>query len=106
MFKILFAVVLTVFSLPISLYYHDSAIASVKSRRTCSLLHSRVKKKRLSSRLQDLCFTSKLLYGCDGTRALIGLLAVRNPPVNAHGHYRFFPPRFLFTNPSELSYFC
>ena len=37
MFKILFAVVLTVFSLPISWYYHDSAIASVKSRRTCVL---------------------------------------------------------------------
>ena len=52
MFKILFAVVLTVFSLSISWYYHDSAIACQKS--------------------QDLCFTSKLLYGCDGTRALIG----------------------------------
>ena len=37
MFKILFAVVLTVFSLPISWYYHDSAIVSVKSRRTCVL---------------------------------------------------------------------
>ena len=36
-------------------------------------------------------------------RALIGLLAVRYPPVNAHGHYRFLPPPFLFTKPSELS---
>ena len=36
-------------------------------------------------------------------RALIGLLAVRNPPVNAHEHYRFLPLRFLFTKPSELS---
>jgi len=37
MFKIPFAVVLTVFSLPISWYYHDSAIESVKSRRSCVL---------------------------------------------------------------------
>ena len=46
-----------------------------------------------------------LLYGCNCTRTLIGWLAVRNPPVNAHGHYRYFPPRFLFTKPDELSDF-
>ena len=47
-----------------------------------------------------------LLYGCDSTRALFGKLAVRNPPVNAHGHDRFFPPRYLLKKPSELSELC